>query len=142
MLDSSSERMPPSPAAPRTRHRDRAPFVAAALGATSRARWKIACRSRSPRDWLSCEAQARQRGEVVRRQHGNDEDDQRRHAGDLATLDAHRAQLTARLQLHSTVFRLSAVAPPALSFMRFSLLCSVLRLMPRISAARVLLWRV
>src|SRR5438874_7152970 len=47
--DSSSERMPPSFCS--ARYADAASFV---VGTTSRARWKIACPSSSPRDALSC----------------------------------------------------------------------------------------
>ena len=69
-------------------------------------------------------AQARERGEMVGREGGDDDDDQRRHAGNLADL------------MDNSGFR------PALVLHAVQLVVQRLQLMPRISAARVLLLRV
>ena len=113
-------------------------------GTTSRARWKIASRQQlaarlpSPRG-----CSARERRQVIGAQHRHDHHDQRRHAGDLFGFDRHhqsqRSFETLRRApgLLKLLIARSRRLPP--SFIRFSLLCSVFRLMPRISAARVLL---
>ena len=92
-------------------------------------RWPA--RSSSPREPVSCRLSRASVAEVERREDGHDDDDKRRDPGDLPALDGHRRPSVSRVR-----------GLPDSSFMRLSLLWSVFRLMPRISAARVLLPRV